>query len=43
MISDDKVSATKIMGCVLGIGGIVTINIQPGVDFLKILPLEGTE
>ena len=41
MISDDKVSATKIMGCVLGIGGIVTINIQPGVDFFEDISFRG--
>lgn len=43
IFSDDKISVSKVMGCVLGIAGIVAINIQPGADFLQILPLGETE
>ena len=30
LFSDDKLSVSKIMGCVLGIAGVVAINLQPG-------------
>ena len=33
LFSDDKLSASKIMGCVLGIAGVVAINLQPGEAF----------
>lgn len=32
---DDKLSASKIMGCVLGIAGIIAINIQPGAKLFE--------
>lgn len=38
---DDKVSVPKTFGCVLGIAGIVAINIQPGADFFQNITLEG--
>lgn len=38
---DDKVSVPKMFGCVLGIAGIVAINIQPGADFFENITLEG--
>lgn len=39
--SDDKLSFHKLMGCVLGITGILTINIQPGMDFFENITLRG--
>lgn len=39
--SDDKLSLHKLMGCVLGITGIMTINIQPGMDFFENITLRG--
>lgn len=41
IFSDDKMSALKIIGCVLGIAGIVSINIQPGVNFFENISLRG--
>lgn len=38
---DDKISAYKILGCVLGIAGIVAINIQPGEAFLSDITFMG--
>ena len=35
VFADDKMSCNKIIGCCLGILGIVSINLQPGVDFLE--------
>ena len=33
VFADDRVSFNKLLGSVLGIGGIVIINIEPGTDF----------
>lgn len=41
IFSDDKLSASKVAGCVLGIAGIMTINIQPGVDFFENITFRG--
>ena len=41
IFSDDKVSFTKMIGCVLGIAGIVAINIQPGTDFFENITFRG--
>ena len=41
IFSDDKISASKIIGCVLGIAGIVSINIQPGENFFENITLRG--
>ena len=41
IFSDDKMSASKVVGCVLGIVGILAINIQPGVDFFENITFMG--
>ncbi len=41
IFSDDKISAPKIIGCILGVAGIVAINIQPGADFFSDITLRG--
>ena len=41
IFSDDKISVSKVMGCVLGIAGIVAINIQPGADFFENITFRG--
>ena len=41
IFSDDKISVSKIIGCILGIAGIVAINIQPGADFFSDITLRG--
>lgn len=41
IFSDDKLSLSKLAGCVLGISGIISINIQPGVDFFENITLSG--
>lgn len=41
IFSDDKISASKVIGCVLGIAGILVINIQPGVDFFENITFRG--
>ena len=41
IFSDDKISVSKVMGCVLGIAGIVAINIQPGADFFANITFRG--
>lgn len=38
---DDKISISKMIGCVLGIAGIVIINIQPGADFFANITFRG--
>lgn len=38
---DDKMAASKVLGCVLGIAGILKINIQPGVDFFENITFMG--
>ena len=38
---DDKVSLNKILGCLLGICGIVIINIEPGTDFFSNITFMG--
>ena len=38
---DDKLSASKIMGCVLGIAGIIAINIQPGAKLFENITFRG--
>lgn len=35
VFSDDNISMRKIMGCILGITGIIAINIQPGAGFFE--------
>lgn len=35
IFSDDKISAQKLIGCLLGITGIVAININPGTNFFE--------
>lgn len=41
IFSDDKMSASKVVGCVLGVVGILAINIQPGVDFFENITFMG--
>lgn len=41
LFSDDKLSASKIMGCVLGIAGVVAINLQPGEAFFSNITFRG--
>ena len=41
LFSDDKISAPKLVGCALGIAGIIAINIQPGVDFFENITFRG--
>lgn len=38
---DDKLSIKKMIGCLLGIAGIVAINIEPGVDFFANITFQG--
>lgn len=41
IFSDDKMSAPKMLGCLLGISGIVAINIQPGANFFENITFRG--
>ena len=41
IFSDDKMSASKVLGCVLGISGIIAINIQPRVNFFENVTFRG--
>ena len=41
LFSDDKMSVPKLVGCALGIVGIVAINIQPGADFFENITFRG--
>lgn len=41
IFSDDKMSVPKLVGCALGIVGIVAINIQPGADFFENITFRG--
>lgn len=41
IFADDKLSVAKICGCVLGIAGIVAINVQPGTDFFANITWRG--
>ena len=41
VFADDRVSFNKLLGCVLGIGGIVIINIEPGTDFFANITFMG--
>ena len=38
---DDKMTWRKAIGCILGVAGIVSINIQPGVDFFENITFMG--
>lgn len=41
VFSDDKLSLSKLLGCVLGITGIISMNIQPGVDCFANITFKG--
>lgn len=41
IFSDDKLSIYKLAGCVLGVVGIISINIEPGVNFFSNITLRG--
>ena len=38
---DDKLSSSKMIGCILGILGIVAINLRPGVNFFEDITFRG--
>lgn len=41
IFSDDKISPSKVIGCMLGIAGIAAINIQPGTNFFDNITFRG--
>lgn len=41
MFSDDKLSVAKLLGCILGIAGVVAINLQPGEAFFSNITFRG--
>lgn len=41
IFSDDKLSIYKLAGCVLGVVGIISINIEPGVNFFSNITFRG--
>lgn len=41
IFSDDKISVSKMIGCMLGVAGIIAINIQPGVNFFENISFRG--
>lgn len=41
IFSDDKLSIYKLAGCVLGVVGIISINIERGVNFFSNITLRG--
>ena len=41
IFADDKLSFSKMIGCVLGIAGIVAINLQPGEQFFENITFQG--
>lgn len=41
LFSDDKLSVSKILGCTLGIAGVVAINLQPGEAFFADITFRG--
>lgn len=41
IFSDDKLSLYKLTGCVLGLVGIISINIEPGVNFFSNITFRG--
>lgn len=41
LFSDDKLSVAKIWGCILGISGVVAINLQPGEAFFANITFRG--
>ena len=41
IFSDDKLSFCKLIGCVLGVVGIISINIEPGVNFFSNITFRG--
>lgn len=41
IFSDDKFTVNKIIGCVLGITGIVAINLEPGADMFANITFRG--
>ena len=43
IFADDKLTLPKLAGCVLGIIGIISINVESGVNFFQILHFLVTE
>lgn len=41
IFEDDKFSKTKALGCILGFGGILLINIEPGQNFFQGISFRG--
>ena len=41
LFSDDKIAVSKVLGCALGMSGILAINLQPGVDFFENITFMG--
>lgn len=41
IFADDKMSAAKIVGCLLGLGGILVINIEPGTKLFENITFRG--
>ena len=41
IFADDNMTKNKLLGCILGIMGIISINLQPGVDFLENITFMG--
>ena len=41
IFADDKMTVRKIIGCALGLGGIIVINIQPGGNFFENVTFRG--
>lgn len=41
LLSDDRFTLSKALGCLLGFGGIVLINIHPGENFFADISLQG--
>ena len=41
MFADDRMSSNKLIGCLLGLAGIVMINVEPGGNFFENITFRG--
>lgn len=41
VFTDDKISIGKLIGCLFGMAGIISINIEPGVNFFSDITFQG--